>query len=575
MTTNTRIHRTNCGGSHVNLPALLVLACMPFSFATAQPAAALSGRVSSAAEGPMEGVLVSARREGSNKAVTVVSDADGNYSFPRDRLEPGPHTISIRAVKYVLNDKAEMQNVPIPGRLDIELAPANALELALQMTDPEWLQSYPLDDQTKFDIFRDCSRCHTLRRPSLSTYDEEELGWVLKRMVYSSGSSPMGYQLPAALAAHWGRAEAGPPSSLQKRQAAAVAAINLHDGLWDYELKTLPRPRGKATQVIYTTWDLPATSRPHDTRIGPDGWIWYNNFNDNAIGRLNPRTGETQEWKWPNRAEPGSFAPTGARTLMGPDARGRWYIGNQAQGGVVIFDPATETFEFHEPPGGGEMVEVTSAQVDGFAWRASASPVNGGAAHHININDWTYQTITGTPDRPLFAYDVAADSKNNVYGSARASTYVWRIDAKTLAVDYYDIPPAPRGVGGKGSGMRRGKVDAQDRLWWGGFDGNYIGLLDPRKPKAEAMTLYPVPFPWFMPYDAHFDDAGYTWTGGIYADRVARMNVDSGEWTFYLLPFEANIRDVNLQPAAPGGLSGLWIGHTHQAKITLVQPLSQ
>jgi streptogramin lyase len=258
---------------------------------------------------------------------------------------------------------------------------------------------------------------------------------------------------------------------------------------------------------------------------------------------------------------------------MGPDERGRLYIGNQAQSGVVIFDPATEQFEFHDPPGDGEMIDVSGAHVDGKAWRASAAPINGGAVHRIDLADWTHETLRGANERPLFAYDIAADSRNNVYGAARASIYVWRVDAKTLEVDYYDIPAEPRGVGGLGGGMRRGITDGQDRLWWGGYDGNYVGLLDPRLPADKAMTLYAVPFAWFFPYDAHHDDAGYTWTAGIYADRVARMNVDTGEWTFYLLPFEANIRDINLQPAARGGLSGLWIGHNHQAMITLVEPL--
>jgi hypothetical protein len=53
------------------------------------------------------------------------------------------------------------------------------------------------------------------------------------------------------------------------------------------------------------------------------------------------------------------------------------------------------------------------------------------------------------------------------------------------------------------------------------------------------------------------------------------MNVETGEWNFFLLPFEANIRDINLRPGARGGLSGLWIGHTHQAMITLVEPLAR
>ena len=545
--------------------------------AAAQAPAALAGRVTSAAEGPMEGVLVSLKRDGSNKTVTVVSRADGRYAFPRDRIEPGRYAVSVRAVKFMLAEREQRVDLAVgrTAELDLALRESNALELALQMTDPEWLSSWPLEDRTKWELFRDCSRCHTLRRPAMSTYDAEELAWVMQRMVYSAGSSPMRFQLPAAATPHWGRAEQGEPSALQTRQAEAVAQINLHSGTWSYELKTLPRPSGKETEVVYTTWDLPETARPHDTRIAADGTVWFNHFNDNALGRLDPKTGEVKEWRWPYRAEPGSFRPTGARTLMGPDERGRWYIGNQAQSGVVVFDPETEQFEYHDPPGGGEMIDVSRAHVDGNAWRAVAAPVAGGAVYQIDLDTWQHQEIRGTNEKPLYAYDVAADSKNNVYGSARNAPYVWRIDAQTHAVQYFDIPSEPRGFGSFGTGMRRGITDSQDRLWWGGFDGGFIGLLDPRKPAGEQMKLYPVPFPYFFPYDAHYDEHGYTWTGGIYADRVARMNVETGEWNFYLLPFEANIRDVNLQPAARDGLSGLWIGHTHQAMITLVEPLAR
>src|SRR5262245_16621696 len=165
------------------------------STAAAQ-APALSGRVTSSAEGAMEGVLVSAKREGSNKTVTVVSHADGRYSFPSDRLEPGRYAVTVRAVKYVLPKHAASVDVAAgkSAQLDLALEGANPLELALQMTDPEWLASWPIDDKTKWDLFRDCSRCHALRRPSMSTYDADELPWVLMRMVYSAGSSPMRFQ---------------------------------------------------------------------------------------------------------------------------------------------------------------------------------------------------------------------------------------------------------------------------------------------------------------------------------------------------------------------------------------------
>ena len=43
---------------------------------------ALSGLVSSSEEGAMEGVLVSAKKEGSTITTTVVTDEQGRYGFP-------------------------------------------------------------------------------------------------------------------------------------------------------------------------------------------------------------------------------------------------------------------------------------------------------------------------------------------------------------------------------------------------------------------------------------------------------------------------------------------------------------
>ena len=79
------------------------LAWLTFAPAQAQTAAALSGQVSSAEEGAMEGVLVSAKKDGSTVTTTVVSNDKGQFSFPADRLEPGHYTITIRAAGYNLD----------------------------------------------------------------------------------------------------------------------------------------------------------------------------------------------------------------------------------------------------------------------------------------------------------------------------------------------------------------------------------------------------------------------------------------------------------------------------------------
>src|SRR5258705_10130433 len=71
------------------------------SLAAAQAAPGLSGRVSGEG-GAMEGVVVSAKKTGSTVTVSVVSDAQGRFSFPQAKLEPGSYALRIRATGYEL-----------------------------------------------------------------------------------------------------------------------------------------------------------------------------------------------------------------------------------------------------------------------------------------------------------------------------------------------------------------------------------------------------------------------------------------------------------------------------------------
>src|ERR1022692_3546087 len=65
---------------------------------------ALTGQVSSSDEGPMEGVLVSAKRAGSTVTTTVASNHEGRFTFPHRKLVPGEYSLRIRAVGYELDN---------------------------------------------------------------------------------------------------------------------------------------------------------------------------------------------------------------------------------------------------------------------------------------------------------------------------------------------------------------------------------------------------------------------------------------------------------------------------------------
>src|SRR5688572_2489449 len=86
--------------------AVLAAALASATQAGAQNAAALSGEVRTSGAGPLEGVVVSARKDQSTITHSVISDARGRYAFARNRLSPGRYTLSIRATGYELDGAA-------------------------------------------------------------------------------------------------------------------------------------------------------------------------------------------------------------------------------------------------------------------------------------------------------------------------------------------------------------------------------------------------------------------------------------------------------------------------------------
>ena len=128
--------------------------------AQAQSTTALTGKVTSAQEPVMEGVLVSAKRDGSNITTTVVTDDKGNYSFSADRLAPGHYTLAIRAVGYQL-DGAKTADITAGAPATADLTLGKSTALANQLSNGEWLNSLPGDEKLRATL-TNCVGCHTL-----------------------------------------------------------------------------------------------------------------------------------------------------------------------------------------------------------------------------------------------------------------------------------------------------------------------------------------------------------------------------------------------------------------------------
>jgi virginiamycin B lyase len=284
---------------------------------------ALSGKVS-AEQGALEGVLVSAKRSRSTVTVTVVSDKDGHYSFPAARLEPGQYSLRIRAAGYDLaNSDPVFVAADTSATADLTLRKTE--DLASQLTNAEWLASMPGTDAQKGQLLN-CVGCHKLERPLRSTYNADDfMTIILPRMQgYVNQSIPAHPQLRRAERLMEERGDQR--VQVYRGLAEYLASINLSSRpQWNFELKTLPRPTGAATRVIYTEYNLPReTISPHDVIVDDSGMVWYSSFGEQNLGRLDPKTGKVTEF--PVREHKPGF-PTGLLGLRS-DREGNLWLGN-------------------------------------------------------------------------------------------------------------------------------------------------------------------------------------------------------------------------------------------------------
>ena len=488
---------------------VLLQSAAPQLAAQNQAPAALTGQVTSEAEAAMEGVVVSAKKAGSIVTVSVVTDAQGRYSFPASRLAAGKYTLNIRAIGYELAaptgaDVADEQTATV------HLTLRKAKDLASQMSNAEWMMSLPGTEEDK-SFLLGCVGCHTLERVVRSSHNADEWTQVIVRM---NGYGPVSQPIKPQPMLDPERS--GSPDQFRK-QAEYLARINLSQvPQWEYPLKTLPRPTGRATRVVITEYDMPRpTTEPHDVLVDRDGTVWYSDFGELFISKFDPKTLKLTEYPV-KEFKPG--APVGNLSLEF-DRRGALWFDTMFQGSLGTLDPRTGEIKYYPlaPEYNDNRVQLNFVglrhDVDGKVWTKSV-----GTQEIFRLDLTTGKWERFQPLKELTGgrhsiYQVISDSQNNLWMSEFRRGHIGKIDAKTGKVTWYPLPTA-------NGRARRMNIDDEDRIVIAEYRGNKVAIFDT---KTEKFTEYPVPLHTW-PYRAAIDKNGEMWTGGMHSDRAVRMN---------------------------------------------------
>src|SRR5437868_3266634 len=324
--------------------------------AIAQP---LSGRVTSAEEGAMEGVLVSAKKVSSTITVTVVSDAKGRYRFPDKKLAPGKYTLSVRAVGYELDGPGAVEVLQKGTTRDLQRR--KTADLAAQRSNGEYLSTANLGEGTKWNYElkpfpRPTGRAtkvvyteYDLPRETISPHDvivdAQGIAW------YSSfGEQNLGRLDPRTGAVR----EFAIPQTKPGFPTGLLGLRSDRDGnLWLGNMYQATIVKFDARSETFKFWPLQGDENIDAAQINMvspqgssvDGKVWTQNNGFAGVHRLDIATGKMETWE-PFKGVPG---PHNIYDVI-PDSKNNVYFTDFRQRHIGRIDAKTGEVKLYEIP---------------------------------------------------------------------------------------------------------------------------------------------------------------------------------------------------------------------------------
>lgn len=255
-----------------------------------------------------------------------------------------------------------------------------------------------------------------------------------------------------------------------------------------------------SVDVTITEWIAPTLgSRPHDPLTAADGSLWWAGQYANLLGRVDPATGEMQEF-------PLDVANSGPHGLIEDGEGNIWFTGNY-QNYLGVLDPRTgEVTEYPVPEDQGVRAPHTPIVApDGTVWFTTPS------GHVGRLDPETEEMMISTAPSPgAFPYGIEVNSQGVPWYVDFRGNRVGSVDPATGKITEYELPHPD-------SRPRRITLTPDDAVWYTDYPRGYLGRFDPATGEVEE---------WLSPGGEGSQPYGIAAVGDViwYVETYSRPN---------------------------------------------------
>lgn len=297
--------------------------------------------------------------------------------------------------------------------------------------------------------------------------------------------------------------------SLSEAQASTIAEyLSEH-----YPAQPQRRPTlvPGAVEIDIQEWVVPTLGqRSRDPVEAPDGSIWWTGMWASLLGRLDPVSGEMEEYFLPPAARPHSIVP---------DADGNiWYTGN-SNGTIGKLDPATGLIT--EYPTEARDPHTATFHPNGKLYFTSQGA---GMLGRLDPDSGEMTEIQTQP-RP---YGIQVAENGTVWVAYNGTNKIGALDPETMDVRYYTIP-------NEQSRVRRLGLDSKGMVWYVNSTRGRIGRLNPANGEVEEWDS--PSGPGSHPYAlAVIDDKIWYNESGMRPDALVRFDPETQRFQSWAIP---------------------------------------